>query len=115
MSIKIVILYPYAKDQDAFEQAYQGEHIPKVAQSLPRLTKAVYARVLMSPSGDSPFCRITELHYPSMEAMQADFSTPAAQELNAHALAISTGGMPVALICEEETVTFEQPEKAEIL
>jgi len=106
MSIKLVVLYPYSKDKEAFEKAYTSEHIPQVAKSLTRLTKAVYTRVLMSPSGASPFCRIAELHYPSMEALQADFATPEAQALNVHAMSISTGGAPVALICEEQVAAF---------
>ena len=108
MSIKVVVLYPYPKDQSAFEKAYTSEHIPLVAKSLTRLTKATYSHVLMSPQGNSPFCRIAELHYASLEDLQADTSTPEAQALSAQAVAISTGGLPVALICDEETVTFEK-------
>jgi uncharacterized protein (TIGR02118 family) len=108
MSIKLVVLYPYPKDQQAFDQAYTTEHIALVAKNLPRCTKAVYTRVLMSPQGASPFCRIAELHYPSLEALQADFSTHEAQELGAHAASISTGGIAVSLICDEETVTFSK-------
>ncbi len=103
MSIKLIVLYPYPADQQAFDAAYANEHIPMVKKSLKRLTKAVYTRVLMSPQGASPFCRIAELHYPSLEAMQADFSTPEGQALGAHAAAISTGGPTVTLICEEES------------
>jgi len=106
MSIKLVVLYPYPKDQEAFEKAYTSEHISMVAKKLKRCTKAVYTRVLMSPEGASPFCRIAELHYPSLEALQADFSTPEAQELGAHAARISTGGPATSLVCEEETVSF---------
>jgi uncharacterized protein (TIGR02118 family) len=109
MSVKLVVLYPYPKDHEDFEKAYTSEHIPLVAKSLTRLTKAVYTRVLMSPSGVSPFCRIAELYYPSLEALQADFSTPEAQALNTHAVSISTGGLPVALVCEEESVAFANP------
>ena len=108
MNVKLVILYPYPQDQAAFEKAYTTEHIPMVAQKLTRCTKAVYTRVLMSPQGSSPFCRIAELHYPSLEALQADFSTPGAQELGAHAVSISTGGTAVSLVCEEETVSFRE-------
>jgi uncharacterized protein (TIGR02118 family) len=110
MSIKLVVLYPYAKDQEAFEQAYTTEHIPmvgQIAKKLGRCTKVVYTRVLMSPQGASPFCRIAELHYPSLEALQADFSTPEAQELGAHAASISTGGIAISLVCEEETESFK--------
>ncbi len=109
MSIKLVVLYPYAKDQEVFEQAYTAEHIPMVAQLAKKFghcTKVVYTRVLMSPQGSSPFCRIAELHYPTLEALQADFSTPEAQELSANAAAISTGGIAVSLVCEEEIESF---------
>ena len=114
MNIKIVVLYPYPKDQEAFEKAYTGKHIPLVAKSLTRLTEAVYSRVLMSPSGAAPFCRIAELHYPSLEALQADFSTPEAQALGAHALSISTGGPAVTLICDEETVFFGESKEIQV-
>ena len=109
MSVKLVVLYPYPTDQAAFEKAYTTEHIPLVAtlvRKLGRCTKAVYTRVLMSPEGASPFCRIAELHYPSLEALQADFSTPEAQELGAHAVSISTGGPAISLVCDEETSVF---------
>jgi uncharacterized protein (TIGR02118 family) len=106
MNVKLVVLYPYPQDQAAFEKAYTTEHIPMVAQKLARCTKAVYTRVLMSPQGSSPFCRIAELYYPSLEALQADFSTPEAQALGAHAVSISTGGAAISLVCEDETVSF---------
>jgi len=63
---------------------------------------------LMSPSGAAPFCRVAELHYPSLEALQADFSTPASQALGMHALSISTGGAAITLICDEETILFTE-------
>jgi hypothetical protein len=67
----------------------------------------------MSPQGNSPFCRIAELHYASLEDLQADNSTPEAQALSAQAAAISTGGLPIALICDEETVTFEKSQEVD--
>ncbi len=57
MSIKLVVLYPYPKDQEAFERAYTSEHIPlvaRLAKKLGRCTKAVYTQVLMSPQGLRP-------------------------------------------------------------
>lgn len=106
MSIKLVVLYPYQKDQEAFEKAYMTEHIPMVAKNLVHVQKASYSRVLMSPQGDSPFCRIAELQYDSLESLQADFSTPEGQALSAHAASIATTGVAISLICDEETVTF---------
>ena len=110
MSVKLIVLYPYPQDQAAFEKAYTTEHIPMVAtiaRKSGRCTKAIYTRVLMSPEGASPFYRIAELHYPSLEAMQADLSTPEAQALGAHAVSISTGGPAISLVCDEDTISFE--------
>lgn len=106
MSIKLIVLYPNPTDPEAFEAAYTDEHIPMVASHLTGCSKAVYTRVLMSPQGAAPFCRIAELHYPSLEALQADFSTPEAQALGAHAASISTGGPAISLVCDEEVVLF---------
>lgn len=106
MTIKLVVLYPHQKDQAAFEKAYVTEHIPLVAKNLTRVLKASYSRVLMSPQGDSPFCRIAELQYDSLESLQADFSTPEGQALSAHAASIAVTGVAISLICDEETVTF---------
>jgi uncharacterized protein (TIGR02118 family) len=108
MSIKLIVLYPNPKDSEAFEAAYTREHIPMVASNLTGCSKAVYTRVLMSPQGASPYCRIAELHYPSLEALQADFSTPEGQILSAHAASISTGGPAVSLVCDEEVVVFDR-------
>jgi uncharacterized protein (TIGR02118 family) len=108
MSIKLIVLYLNPKDPEDFEAAYTGEHIPMVASNLSGCTKAVYTRVLMSPQGASPYCRIAELHYPSLEALQADFSTPEGQALSAHAVSISTGGPSVTLVCDEDVVVFER-------
>lgn len=108
MSIKLVVIYPIPKDPEAFEAAYTSEHIPMVASNLTHCTKAIYTRVLMSPQGASPYCRIAELHYPSLEALQADFSTPEGQALSAHAVSISTGDPSVSLVCDEDVVVFDR-------
>jgi hypothetical protein len=67
----------------------------------------VIARHIQAGFRAWPFCRIAELHFPSLEALQADFSTVEAQELSAHAASISTGGVAISLVCEEETVSFK--------
>lgn len=107
MSIKLVVLYPYPKDPEAFEKAYVDEHIPLVAKNLTHVQKAAYSHVLMSPQGDSPYCRIAELHYDSLESLQADFATPEGQALSVHAASIATNGS-ISLICDEDTITFEK-------
>ena len=105
---KVVVLYPTPIDQSTFERAYTQDHVPMVtAQSFRGIQKFVASRVVGTPDGSAPpFYRIAELHFPSMEALQTAVASPAAQQVVAHAVAISNGGMPVVLVAEEETRTF---------
>ncbi len=110
---KIVVLYPQPKDVAAFEKAYLEEHMPLAAEKLLGTSKVVLSKTLSSPLGGSPqFYRIAEIHFPTVEALQACLSSPGGQETAAHAVAISTGGAPVFMIAEEETSSFAQRAKA---
>jgi uncharacterized protein (TIGR02118 family) len=105
--IKLVVIYPYPKDVDAFEKAYVEEHIPIAREKIPGVTKLVATKVLGSPDGQTPpFYRIAELHFPSMEALQQSAATDGAREALAHAMTISTGGSPLFLIAEEEATNI---------
>jgi uncharacterized protein (TIGR02118 family) len=105
---KIVVLYPVPRDMQAFERAYSQEHSPMVTpQNFTGLTKFVASKIVGTPDGSPPrFQRVAELHFPSLAALQAAASSPAAQKVVAHAVSISTGGPPVILVAEEETTTF---------
>jgi len=69
-------------------------------------TKIVATKVTSSPGGTPSFHRIAEIHFPSLEALNACTASQAAQETIAHAESISTGGEPIFLIAEEEVLTF---------
>ena len=105
---KVVVLYPTPIEQSIFERAYTQDHVPMVtAQSFRGIQKFVASRVVGTPDGSpAPFYRMAELHFPSMEALQAAVASPSAQQVVAHAVSISSGGMPVVLVAEEETRTF---------
>ena len=105
---KVVVLYPAPRDVDTFERAYMQEHAPMVtAENFKGMTRFVASRIVGMPDGSpAPFYRIAELHFPSMEALQAAAASSSAQQVVAHAVSISSGGMPVFLVAEEETKTF---------
>ena len=103
---KFVVIYPRPTDIDAFEKVYQEEHVPMAVEKLQGKTRFVATKVVGSPAGAPPFYRIAEIHFPSMEALQACAASAGGQETVAHAVSISTGGAPVFLIAEEETFTF---------
>ena len=69
--VKLMVMYPRPKDIDAFEKVYQTEHVPMAVEKLAGKTKLVATKVIGSPQGTPPFYRIAEVHFPSMEALQA--------------------------------------------
>lgn len=105
---KVIVLYPAPRDVNAFERAYTQDHAPMVTpQTFKGMTKFVASKVVGTPDGKAaPFYRIAELHFPSMEVLQAAAASSPAQHAVAHAVSISSGGSPIFLVAEEETRHF---------
>jgi uncharacterized protein (TIGR02118 family) len=105
---KIMVLYPTPRDSAAFERLYRDEHSPMVTPStFPGLTRFVASRITGTADGSpAPFARVAELHFPSLQALQAAAGTDAAKRAVAHAVSISSGGPPLFLIAEETSTTF---------
>jgi hypothetical protein len=80
------------------------EHVPMAISKLAGKTKMVGTRILESPKGAPPFYRIAEVHFPSMEVLEACAASEGGKQTIAHAISISSGGAPTILIAEEETV-----------
>jgi uncharacterized protein (TIGR02118 family) len=106
--VKIVVIYPRPTDVEAFEKIYQDEHVPMAGKKLAGKTKFVATKIVGSPQGTPPFYRIAEIHFPSMQALQACVASQDAQETLAHARKISTGGPPIVMVAEEESYTIPQ-------
>ena len=105
-AVKLIVMYPPPTDVAAFERRYTDEHVPMAVQKLQGKTKIVATKVLGSPQGKAAFHRIAEVHFPSMDALQACAASEGGKETLAHAAAISTGGPPVLLVAEEQVFTF---------
>lgn len=105
---KVIVFYPTPKDVDVFERAYTEDHAPMVTpQTFQGMTKFVASKIVGTPDGSAaPFLRVAELHFPSLEALQAAAALPPAQQAIAHAISISSGGKPIFLVAEEETRHF---------
>ena len=104
-SVKLIVAYPQPTDASAFEKVYAEEHVPMAVANLHGKTKIVAAKVVAS-QGESPFYRIAEVHFPSMEALQKCAESDGGKQTLANAVKISSGGPPVILIAEEDTFTF---------
>ncbi|MGA2986001.1 MAG: EthD family reductase [Terriglobia bacterium] len=103
---KLVVIYPPPKGVEAFERVYQKEHVPMAVEKLAGKTKIVATKVVGSPQGTPSIYRIVEVHFPSMQALQACAASEGGKATIAHAFAISTGGAPAILVAEEETFNF---------
>ena len=105
---KLIVVYPAPRDVGAFERAYTQDHAPMVTpQSFKGLKKFIASKVVGTPDGSAaPFYRIAELHFASMEDLKAAAASPSAQKAVAHAVSISTGGMPIILVAEEDSKSF---------
>ncbi|HSB09629.1 MAG TPA: EthD family reductase [Blastocatellia bacterium] len=104
---KLVVIYPYPTDVAAFEKAYVEDHVPLAKEKIKGVTKFVATKVLGTPDGKTPpFYRVAELHFPSIDALKQSAGSPGGQEAVAHAISISSGGTPIFLIAEQETITF---------
>jgi uncharacterized protein (TIGR02118 family) len=110
--VKLVVIYPRPKGVDVFEKVYQEEHVPLAVAKLSGKTKIVATKILGSTQGAPPFYRIAEVHFPSMQALEACAASEGGKEVLAHAVKISSGGPPMFLVAEEEAFTLTKTVKA---
>ena len=105
---KLVVLYPYPADAAEFERVYTEEHMPLVsAETMPGIRKFTGTKMLSAADGGQPpFYRMAELYFDSLEALQTAVASEGAQKAVAHAAAISTGGAPVIIVAEEDSIEF---------
>ena len=102
---KLIVIYPYPTDVEVFEKAYIDDHVPMAKEKIKGVTKFVATKVLGTPDGQTPpFYRIAELHFPSIDVLKESAGSSGAQEAVGHAISISSGGKPIFLVAEEETI-----------
>jgi uncharacterized protein (TIGR02118 family) len=106
MTVKLIVMYPRPKNVQAFEDVYNRQHVPMAVEKLAGKSKIVASKVLGSPNGKPAFHRIAEIHFPSMEALEACAASDGGKQTLANAVSISSGGPPVFLIAEQEVFEF---------
>jgi len=101
---KLVVIYPVSSDVAAFERAYSDEHIPLAAPvfAAAGATKAVLSKM----NGPAPYHRMAEIHFKSLDALNACAGSADGKKVVADATRISTGGAPLIMIATEDVVTF---------
>src|SRR5262245_54073161 len=102
MTAHLLIMYPAPKDSKAFERAYREEHLPYAGPRLRGSTSVVSKRVAARPGDGAPFHVISDVTFPTLEALQACAVSQGGKEALAHAASISTGGPPVVLVVTDD-------------
>src|SRR5689334_21965352 len=102
MSAHLLVMYPTPKDPNACERAYRDEHLPYAGPRLKGATGVVSKRVMGAPGDRPAFHAISDVTFPSLEALQACASSSGGKEALAHATSISTGGPPVVLVMTDD-------------
>ena len=105
-SAKLIVIYPRPTDIESFERVYRNQHVPMAVEKLAGKTKIVASKVSGSPQSAPPFHLIAEIHFPTIEALQACAASDGGKQTIANAVAISSGGAPIFLVAEEETFVF---------
>jgi uncharacterized protein (TIGR02118 family) len=75
MTIKLVVLYPPAPDQDLFDKHYHEVHMPLVDKIPGLLRQEISVVGSAMDGGDLPFHRMTELYFADEAALQAAFGS----------------------------------------
>jgi uncharacterized protein (TIGR02118 family) len=103
MTAHLLILYPKPKDAAAFETDYREKHLPYAG---PRLMAAgalgVETQKVVGPAAaPPPYYWMSDVSFPTIEAMKACAASTGGQEALAHAASISSGGAPLVMAMTE--------------
>jgi uncharacterized protein (TIGR02118 family) len=101
MAAHLLVLYPQPLDAASFDRAYRTEHLPYAD---PRLADAtgVATRKVVGPGTAPAYHLLSDISFPTIEALQACAASRGGQEALAHAGAISSGGAPTVLVVLDE-------------
>ena len=102
MSAHLLILYPIPKDTKAFDRAYREEHLPYAGPKLVGATGVKTKRVAGPGFAPPPYHLMSDVSFPTLDALKACAGTKGGQEALAHAASISTGGAPMLIVVTDD-------------
>lgn len=105
MTAHLLILYPIPTDPKAFERAYREEHLPYAGPRLTGATGVASLRLAAPPGARAQYFAVSDVSFPSLDALAACAGSESGREALAHAASISTGGAPVVLIATGDLAT----------
>ena len=101
MTAHLLILYPTPSDAPAFDRAYREEHLPFAGPKLTGALGVETKRVVGPAFAPPPYHLMSDVSFPSLDALKACAASSSGQEALAHAASISTGGSPMLMVVTE--------------
>ncbi len=98
MTAHLLILYPTPKDVATFDRAYREEHLPYAGPKLKGATGVTTQRVVGPGFAPPPYHLMSDVSFPSLDALKACATSEGGQQALTHAASISTGGAPVVMV-----------------
>ncbi len=98
MTAHLLVMYPHPKNPDEFDRAYREEHLPLAGPKLVGATGVTTRRVVGPAFAPPPYHMMSDVAFPTIEALKACAASAGGQEALAHAASISTGGAPTIVV-----------------
>ncbi len=102
MTAHLLILYPTPKDAGAFDRAYREEHLPYAGPKLTGATGVATKRVVGPGFAPPPYHLMSDVSFPTLDALKACAGSVGGQEALAHAASISSGGAPMLVVVTDD-------------
>ena len=97
MTAHLLILYPIPKDTPAFDRAYREEHLPYAGPRLVGATGVKTQRVIGPGFAPPPYHLMSDVSFPTLDALKACAASKDGKDALAHAASISSGGAPMLI------------------
>jgi uncharacterized protein (TIGR02118 family) len=98
MTAHLFVMYPTPKDPKRFDRAYREEHLPYAGPRLKGSTSVVSLRA----APGALFYAVSDVSFPTLEALNACAASESGKEALAHAASISSGGPPTILVVTDD-------------
>jgi uncharacterized protein (TIGR02118 family) len=98
---KLIVLYPQPVDAELFEKAFAEEHLPALNTGLAGVATRVAVTNITGGLAPSPYRLMSEIYFPSADALQGFIGSEGGKAAAAQAIAISNGGQPLILVSDE--------------
>jgi uncharacterized protein (TIGR02118 family) len=98
----LLVVYPVPNNADEFDRAYHEQHLPYAGPRLKGATSVVTKRVVGPAYAPPPYHMISDVTFPSIDALKACAMSDSGKEALAHAASISSGGKPTVMVVVDD-------------